>query len=250
MILQNLANIGMVDIIIIICHSAVVAAYLLSGIYLFFKLRNKPPEIRNYLLGISLFFILYGASRVTMFFFELLFDPFVWQIDVNEINQLLKDSASLNLIHDIVWRTSTALGVIGISFLMYELELRILNKKTKFFFTILTILTVIPALLFGVAGKDEVTIVRIILYVGNFLVIVIPIFYFHFARITTGDTRKRAIGAGIGITIMFLAVMFNSSAGKTVMFNSLGMPGMYIVYYMYGILAPVGVIIYMKSIQY
>ncbi len=250
MILQNLSNIETIDYLIICCYSAVIAAFMISGIILVIRLKDKQKQIRNYLLGIALFFILYGIARIIMFLFELTFDPFVWRIDVNEFDKIFAEHPEIDARHEIVWRASTGIGTLGVVILMYQLELRILEKRTKFIFTILQIVSVIPALILGVEGKDEITVVRIILYAGNVLLLFIPLFYLYYAFKTTGETRKRAIGATMGIFILFFGVLFNSSIGKTLFNTTFGIQGLYITYYLFAICVVIGIVIYMKSIKY
>ena len=235
-----------IDVIIIISYSIICVIFLLTGIGFLLKAKDKPVQVRNYLLGIGLFFFLYGISRVLVFLFELTFEiDFIWNLSAADFERIFAERPDLELRHDIVWRLSTAIGTTGLVFLMYQLEVIIMKKKTKFLFTILTVVTVIPALILGVAGKDEVSIVRIILYAGNLLVIVIPLFYLYLAVKTSGTPRKRAIGAAFGMLLTFLGVVFNSSVGKTLFADQV-----YITYVLYGICSTLGIIIYWKSIQF
>lgn len=250
MINQNLTSITIIDILIVLCHLTVILSFLLSGIYLFFKLKNKPKAQRDYLLGVSLFFILYGTARMIMFLFELTFEPFVWQIPVDKFNQIFRNNPELEIQHDIMWRLTTGIGGLGLVIIIYQLEKTILEMKTKYLFTIITIITIIPSLLLGVSGKDEITWVRIVLYTGNFIAVAIPLFYFYYAFKTQGETRKRALGAALGVFILFIGIVFNSSVGKTVLNTSYGLPGLYLSYYLYALFVTIGIVIYMRSIKY
>ncbi len=247
------------DWVVIFFYSAVCIIFLLIGIIFLLKSRDKQKNIRNYLLGIGIFFLLYGISRAMMFLFEATFpivansltggiiEPnFIWNLNSAEVNLIFETYAEINLYHELIWRVTTALGTGGLIFLLYELEIHILEKRSKFLFTIIETISVLPALIIGLAGtqKDEVAWVRIILYVGNVIMIVVPLIYFWLGAKTSGDTRKRAIGAGISMLIMFFGVVFNSSIGKTLF------PGLFFPYIMYGIFVIIGTIAFMKTIQY
>ena len=250
MIFQNLSNITPPDLIIMVIMVVVIIAFYFSGIFLIIKAKGKPERLRKYLFGISIFFILFGTGRVIMTLFEFFFDPFVWNIDINEFDAIFVANPDLFIIHDIVWRFTTTFGSLGLVFFIFQLENYILEKKTKFIFSILQVITVIPAVLFGTAGKDAIGPVIIILYIGNFLVIVVPFFYFYLAIKSTGITRKRAISAGIGMLIFFAGIVFNSSLGKGLFNNPFGIPGLHFSYYLFGILVCLGLAIYLKSLQY
>ncbi|MHA1273576.1 MAG: hypothetical protein ACTSQS_09085 [Promethearchaeota archaeon] len=244
-------NLNQMDFIIIAFYLSVLISHFSAGIFLLLKSRNKGENVKNYLRGIAIFFLLYGLAKSIVFLFELTFPVnFVWNIGEKDFNKIFSENPDLSLRHDIVWRFTATLGVAGVAFLMYQLEKQILEKKTKFIFTIITIITVIPAILFGVKGKDEIDIVRIILYAGNIMLIVIPLIYLYLAGKTSGATRLRALGAMSGILILFLGIVFNSSIGKSLFENLYGISGIHITYILFGICVAIGTIIYLKSIQY
>ncbi|MHA1293949.1 MAG: hypothetical protein ACTSQJ_14940 [Promethearchaeota archaeon] len=246
-----MSGILLIDYIIIIIYSSICITLFTAGIILLFKAKDKPEKVKNYLIGIGLFFILYGISKVIVFLYELTFDPgFVWQIKSNEFDIIFEANQELNFRNDIVWRLSTGFGTIGLIILMYELEYYIMEKKTKFIFTLIMIITLIPALLFGIAGKDKITWIRIVLYIGNFLVIVIPLFYLYLAIKTSGETRRRAIGATIGMLLFFAGIVFNSSIGKSLFESAMGIQGIYLTYFLFGSFLIIGLLIYFKSIKY
>ena len=250
MLFQNLSSMEFLDIIIILCHVLVIFAFMVSGVILFIKLRDKRAEIKNYLLGIGLFLFLYGFGHFFMFLYELTFDPFVWRIDINAFTTIYEKNPELLLMYDIAWRLKTAFATTGVIFLFYQLEKMILNKRTKFIFTIIQTATLIPALIFGISTKEDITIIRILIYIGNSLAIVIPFIYLYYAKKTTGDTRKRAIGAMIGMLLLYMGILINGSIGKSFFFALHGMDGLYFTYYMFAIFTIIGIFIYMKSIKY
>ncbi len=246
-----MVNISSMDIVVIICYTLVCAALLSVGSYLLYKSRGQAKKVRNYLIGISIFFILYGIARVMVFTFELTFpNDFVWNISASDFEEIFKSNSDIALRHDITWRFTTGIGTAGLAILMFELEDNILERKSKFIITIITIVTVIPSLILGVEGKDEIGFVRFILYVGNFMVVFIPLIYFYLALKTSGPTRKRAIGAMIGILIFFFGIIWNSAIGKSLFEGSMGIAGIHLSYVLFCSFVVVGMIIYMKSIQY
>jgi cell division protein FtsW (lipid II flippase) len=185
-----------------------------------------------------------------MFFFELTFDPFVWRIHVDDFDGYFITNPDLLASYDFIWRFKNGLSISGVIFLLYQLEKRILEKKTKYLLTLIQIITVVPALLFGVSSKDAITWIKILLYFGNAWSISIFFIYLYYAGKTTGETRKRAIGAAIGMLFIFGAIVANSSFGKTHYDYTYGIEGLYFTYYLFAILASSGILIYMKSIKY
>jgi len=239
------------DGIIIFSYSIVCICLFIASGFLFFKSRGKSKKVRNYLLAIALFFLLFGISRTTMFIFELTFpEDFVWNISVHDFDSIFQKNPEIAVRHDIVWRFTTGIGAFGVAILMFVLERQILEKKTKYVLTIITLITVIPALILGVEGKDEVGFVRIVLYIGNFLMVAIPLIYLYLGIKTSGDTRMRALGAMTGMIILFTGIVFNSSFGKTQLEGLYGIPGLQITYILYGLCTAIGIFVYLKSIQY
>ena len=255
-----MVSIELMDWIVMVSYSIVVITFFSIGIIFIRKSKDKPNMIKKYILGIGIFFILYGISRITMFTFEWSFpivantmssgalDPgFIWNYSSDEIAAIFLTYQNINIYHDIIWRSTTGLGTIGLALLMFRLEQHILQKKAKFIFTIIEILSVIHALIVGVAesGKDEVTFVRLILYIGNAMMIVMPLIYLYLAFKTSGDTRKNALLATSGILIMFMGIIFNSSIGKSIF------AGQVMVQYMlFGVFVLFGSIIYLRAIKY
>ncbi len=240
-----MATPGPIDITIMISYAVVCASFLFAGVNFLLKSRGKAERIRNYLIGIGLFMLLYGVGKVIVFVFELTFETdYIWNITATEFEVLFAARPDLEIYHEFIWRLTTGIGTAGLVIFIYELEILVMEKKTKFVFTILAIVTVIPALVLGTSGKDALDWVRIVLYIGNFLVVFVPIFYLYLAFRTTGDTRKRAIGAAIGMLITFAGVIMNSSIGKSLTSQIV------VTYLAFGICVLVGVIVYSKSIRF
>lgn len=240
-----MATPGPIDIVIMISYIVVCISFLSAGVNFLLKARGKHQRIRNYLLGIGIFMLLYGSAKVIVFLFELTFEiDYIWNITATEFEIIFTARPDLELYHEFIWRLTTGIGTAGLVIFIYELEILVMEKKTKFVFTILAIVTVIPALVFGTSGKDALDWVRIVLYIGNILVVFVPLFYFYLAFKTTGDTRKRAIGAAVGMLLTFAGVIFNSSIGKSLTNQIV------FTYLFFGILVFLGVIVYSKSIRF
>ena len=186
-----------------------------------------------------------------MFSFEITFPiDFVWNISRSDFNTIFENNPDLVLFHDIIWRLTSLIGNLGLILLMYVLELHILEKKLKFIPTIIVIIGTIPAMIFGAGGqKDEISLVRLVMYVGNVFMILVPFIYFYLATKTSGRTRKRALSAGVGSFIMFVGVVLNSSIGKTIFENIAGITGLHLTYVLYGSFIVVGTLMYLNSVR-
>lgn len=250
LILQNLSDIELIDYVIIICHLIVISTVILAGIIFLTKMKDKSKDTKQYLLGISLFFICYGIAQTVMAIFEITFDPFIWRIHIDDFGDIFKQNPDLSLRYEIAWRLQQAISSIGIIFLIYQLERRILEKKTKYLFTIIKTFTTIIAVSFGSGQKDQIGVVTIINYIGSALVIIIPLFYIYLAIKTSGETRARALITSLGIWLLFFGVVFNSSIGKRIFTAGWGMEGLFFTYYLFAACILIGTLIYMKTLQY
>jgi hypothetical protein len=251
MLFQNLANIEFIDILMILSSILVCVTYFMGGCIFLLKTKDKSTDVRNYLLGIGLFFLLYGTDRLIFFLYELTFEPnFMWHYSNTQLQSMFQNNPELALRYDVVWRWAIGLGGLGLIILSYQIELYVMEKKTRFLITIIEIISIVIPLIFGLQQIYEVSIVRIILYTGNVLIMIIPLYYFYFAFKTVGITRKRAIGAGTGILIMFIGIFFSSSLAKSILDSALGIDGIYLAYLLFCIFTIIGTLIYSKSIHY
>lgn len=252
MLLQNLQKIEAIDYLIITCLLAVFISSVVATLLFTIKLKGKIPKMRNYLLGIICFLGFYAANRVMIFFYELTFDPFVWRLEVDAINALLLSDPDLLLRYDVIWRISTILSQVGLLVFLVEFELQILDKKTKFVFSILLAITATFSVIrgSGISAGGEVDFWRLFFYLGTLPAIAVPLCYFYLAIKATGTARKRAIGAGIGFLILFIGITFNSAGGKSLFTSIVGnISGLQLSYVLYGVLAPIGIVIYLLSIR-
>jgi len=173
----------------------------------------------------------------------------MWTIALEDYNNMMVPGSDKFIRYDIIWRISTAIGSIGLLIFLIEFESKILEKKSKFILSIIQGVTLTFSLILG-AQADRMTAGRYILYFGLIPALTVPLLYFYIGIKTSGDARKRAIGAGFGFLIFYIGVAANSSGGKSV-FNFLaGLSGLQFSYILYGIFISIGLIIYIKSIRY
>ncbi|MHA1490292.1 MAG: hypothetical protein ACTSRI_11635 [Promethearchaeota archaeon] len=253
MIFQNLSNILPMDIIIIICWLVVIISFVILSIFLIYKSKGKPKRIKYYLLVISIFFILYCVNRLIFFVHELTFEPnFVWSYTIAELNNVYESNPSLSENYSLYWRFATSVGSIGLLFFLIGLESHMLEKKSKFLLSIFQAIISTFSIMCGVSKGDELTIAKILLYIAILPALAVPFIYFYFAAKSKGAVRKRALGAGFGFLIFYIGIAINSSAGKNLFqfFYLVNINGILFSYILYGILVPVGLIIYAKSIKF
>jgi hypothetical protein len=246
-----MVRIEFMDLIVILFHSLAFFTLLFCGIVFISKSRGKVKEYRQYLLGMGIFFLLYGISRIVMFSFEMLFPiDFVWNLSASDFRLIFANNPDIVFVHEIIWRITSLIGNVGLILLMYIVERHILEKKLKYIPTIFMIFSAIPALILGAGQqKDELSIFRIVMYIGNFLLILVPLMYLYLGLKTSGRTKKRAISATIGMTTMFAGVTINSSMGKTVFESLGGIDGLKISYILYGTFVAIGVLITLNSVR-
>lgn len=255
MIIQDFHNLTPIDIIIIICWLAVIALLAIAGILYLIKAliktkeKDKSKRIKNYLFGIGTFFLLYSVNRFIFFLHELFFDPFMWSLTVDQYARIMMENKVKFIRYDIIWRISTGIGSYGLLAFLYQFEKQILEKRTHFVFSIIQGVTATFSIIFG-AASDYLTLGRVILYLGLLPVLAIPFLYFYLGMKASGNTRIRAIGAGFGFLIFYIGVACNSSAGKTLFTRLWGLSGLQFSYILYGLFVTLGLIIYIKSIQY
>ena len=205
-----------IDIIIILCWLVVICSLAIAGLlFIFIKSKDKPKSFKSYLIAIGIFFILYSINRLIFFMHELFFDPMMWTISLEDYNNMMVPGSDKFIRYDIIWRISTAIGSIGLLIFLIQFESKILEKKSKFILSIIQGVTLILSLILG-AHADQMTVGRYILYFGLIPALTVPLLYFYIGIKTSGDARKRAIGAGFGFLIFYIGVAANSSGGKSV----------------------------------
>ena len=252
MIFESLSNIEFMDIIIISSHLLVIGFLFITGLLFFVKSRDKAPNIKKYLIGIILFMIFYGISRLVMFVFELTSDPFIWQLTPAETDTLIANNSDFRFRYNIFWYTGTILGAIAFFIILFDLETFILQKKTHYILSGFLAIVYIFGLSLGASGAGEITIGKFLLYLSGIAPLFVPITYFFFAYKSSGITQKRALGAGAGFTVFFMGIGLNSTMGKAIFIFLLASEsmGVYFSYILYGVLSIIGLIIFLKSIHY
>jgi len=244
----------LIDIIIILCWLVVIGLMGFAGFHFIKISKDKSKPIRIYLICIGIFFTFYCINRIIFFLHELLFDPFMWSMTLQEYGATMNpDSPLFDLIkfnrYDLLWRVSTGIGSAGLLIFLIGFESQILEKRSFFIFSIIQGATLVLSLILGASG-DQLNIGRYILYFGLLPALSVPIIYFILGIKAFGAARKRAIGAGLGFLIFYLGISANSSAGKSI-FNFLwGLTGLQLTYIIYGVFVTIGLLIYMKSIKY
>lgn len=212
-----------------VAYLVAIITFILMGILFIFKARDKPKNIRYYIIGIILFLFLYAASRLAEFIRAVMDHTFF---------------------DDVAWWLGAIFGTVALLPLLYVLEHYILEKKTKYFFTFLTLALFIGALILNPRGSAT-SIGKILLYAASFPALAVPFMYFSVAIKTTGDTRKRAIGAGLGFLIAFLGIIADTALGNQLFDALLGtFIGGLTTSILFMIFVPIGMIIYYKSIRY
>ncbi len=243
-----MVKIELIDVIIIFCMVIVIIAMFLAGLIFYKESKGKSENYRKYLLGISLFLLLYGINRCIFFLHELFFDPFMWSMPLDEYIYQMESTEWRFIRYDIIWRISTSIGSIGLFIFLYVFELQILEKRTHFILSLIQLFSLASSVILG-AASDKLTVGRIILYFGLLPALAVPFIYIYLGIKASGPTRKRAIGAGIGFLIWYVGISANSSAGKNLGFGYWGLSGLQLMYILYAILNILGLYIYIKSIK-
>ena len=240
-----------IDYVIITFSLIVIGVVLFSSFYLFIKARNREGDVKRYGLAIALFFLFYGLHRIMTLIFEatFYFGP-TWNLLANDLSQIYQNHPDIAVQMDIIFRISSLTSTIGLVILLFELENYILNKKTKYIITIIEICTQIPYFVAGNAQSYDISIFRIMFYIGTFLFVAIPVIYFYLAFKTSGKTRTRAISAGMGMLLAFVGQILVSTAGKIVLESLWGLNGIHLGYILHGIITSLGMILYVSSVKY
>jgi hypothetical protein len=112
------------------------------------------------------------------------------------------------------------------------------------------LILLILALILG-ASSSEVNIGKILLYLSSFTALTIPIIYFYIGIKTSGETRTRSMGAGVGFLIAFIGIIINTFLGRSIARFLLGVFwGNIIANILYGGLVVIGLTVYYKYIKY
>ncbi|MBD3227698.1 MAG: hypothetical protein GF329_05875 [Candidatus Lokiarchaeota archaeon] len=138
---------------------------------------DLEPAQRDYFLGMVVFIVVHMISRI----FYMLYDFYY-----------INGSPYVPF-----WDIGAAIGAASVVFLLFAIERHML-KKTKYLFTILSIITVV--LYFVIYQyRDIVQLIMI-----PIVAIVVPLIYVYTAIKSTGQIRKTSIIIAIGIIIFIL----------------------------------------------
>lgn len=217
----------------IIVALVVIGSFLSLMLLFLIKRKDKSDKERIYLLGISIFFLLYAISRIADLTIIL----------SNEYQEYEIRNIPIDIFVSIT-------GALALLALILSLEYAVLNKKTKFIFSIVETVFIIFALIFS-PTEGRISVGRIFIYLASAPAIIIPIIYFYIGYQTSGETKIRAIGAGIGFIIAFLGIVINTLAGKMILILVLdNLTAEYVKTILFGILVPLGLVIYYRSVKY
>ena len=89
------------------------------------------------------------------------------------------------------------------------------------------------------------------MYAASFTALAVPIIYAYLGIKSSGDARKRAIGAAIGFMVFYLGVVFNTQVGEMILelFIDESLSSTYSDM-VYACLITTGLLIYYLSIKY
>ena len=174
-----------------------------------FLLSDLEPAQRDYFLGLVLFIIIHMVSRI----FYILYD-FYW-IDGSQFI--------------LFWDIAAAVGTASLIFLLFAIERHII-KKTKFLFTILSIITV--CLYFIIYEYRNI----VQLFMIPIVAIVIPAIYVYTAIKSTGNVRKNSLIIAMGLIVFILGQAAHSiNIWDLFMYD--------IAFFLYFIASPIGLLI-------
>lgn len=108
----------------------------------------------------------------------------------------------------------------------------------------------ILGLILGASEAVNITVGKVILYLSAIPALFVPFIYWHFARLSSGEVRIRNTFAGIGYIIFYIGIAASSSGFKNFLELFFNTDGVRLAYILYGVLVPVGLIIYLKAIKY
>ena len=222
----------LIEFVDVLSQIIAICIFTIFGLLFLLKSRDKPVNIRNYILGIVAFLLLYAISRVP----DLL----------GAIPQASVIVESLGVTR---WYIGAIASAIGLTILLFVLEKYILEKKTKYILTITQFGLFILGLLLG-AGGTGVGVGKTLVYVSSFIALIIPIIYFQIGFKTTGETRKRSIGAGLGFFILYVGIVAKSQFVEDLFRGFWGDLGILLVYIFYCTFVLIGLVIYYISIKY
>ncbi|MHA1310122.1 MAG: hypothetical protein ACTSQO_04255 [Candidatus Helarchaeota archaeon] len=159
---------------------------------IFFLLKNKKDKINEQKgmdLGLGFFFIFYAICRISF-------------IISDYAENILLD----NILMEYMWRLATLFGLMGLTIMTFVIEFYILEKKTKFIFSIIGVITII----ISVVGGSEIGRIAI-LYGPVAMGFIIIILYSYIAIKSSGYVRKRSLQALIGILLFYSGITIDSN---------------------------------------
>jgi hypothetical protein len=155
----------------------------------FLFIQSRSGEKNKFLLGATIFLILYGICRV--FFF-------------------LDDFSPLGSIY---WLLGAEFGIISLTFLIFIIE-RFVFQKSKYAFTISGSIGIILYSIFMVQQSIE-TIALLQMIFLPLIAVIIPLIYLYIALKSAGEPRKKALIIFFGIILLMMGNIFHFTEFKT-----------------------------------
>ncbi len=147
--------------------------------YLYVRDTPSDEKSKNYLMGISMFFLILACSKAVYFY---------------------HDFFALDEWDTVLSRIADSIFLIGFVIFTYMIE-RHVFKKSKYVFTIIGALILVLYIIIWVP-----LISTIILYIGLIIMITLPLIIHIFIAVKgSGDVKKRALIITLGIVILMFS---------------------------------------------
>jgi hypothetical protein len=199
---------------------------LVGSILLFIKAKKTSKELGSsdiYGYCVALFFLFIAIGYIIrvefMFFIAANDSQFFLQMTATERSKSILDfyanDGRLELLQTL-WVAHMTVIFIGIGLLMFATEYKILNKRTKYFFTILCV-AILPVIIFL-----PYRIAQNLFYISYAAPIAWLFIYINVARKATGSVRRNAIMLLVGFAIFVVGILFNSATVRRGFFGAVG----------------------------
>lgn len=195
-----------------ILYIGIVVLSFILGIYFYLKAKRSRKKLGNwnyYTISVSLFFLIEGASHIFRWYFMHLYPA-----DLNAFLELITASDRIDPMLILLTRIHVVLIFFGTGMLAFGVENKI-YKKSKYLFTAIIVISTIFILFVPYEAAvliQNIPILACVVIIG-FLILL----YFHYARKSEGETRKRFLLTGLGFANFFLGAIFNSQGFRVIL---------------------------------
>ncbi|GAB4321378.1 MAG: hypothetical protein Kow0069_25620 [Promethearchaeota archaeon] len=185
------------------------------------------PQQRRYLAGICAFLTTYAVARLFFIFQDLVVQPMKWKFPMNHDFGLSVEEEALR---SLLWTTGSAIGLAGLATFFFATEGSILEPylaRVKFRHPFSLAVSVVLALVlaFNAPGVATVDARRVTVYASVLPAVVVPVVYFLLSLKTSGVLRRNATLCGWGMTLLFLGIAIDSTAGQLFFESVAGLAG-------------------------